>query len=266
MFSHFPSLFFLNAICGCGRACVCVRVLVRGEDQIPTIDSNHLIKTKEFIGNDLHKVHIKSVYSFSHHITSHSWHSFIHIQKNHGCWTWTTMKIGTAYRMAQRSYKKREKKKQQCLHLLFHTVHSLVQLHRTNGKMCATEMGKGIKQTGKFTFFFYFNVKSNICVQFGQRKRSMHTKSVFNMQNHFDGTHNQTTMTQKKRWIIEARIELLALSRTKTTTNGKSVEFLCTFFVWYECYIFSFTDDGHFKRHGQSRIAPDMTEKKHTDA
>lgn len=26
----------------------------------PSIDSNHLIKTEEFIGDDLHKVHIKS--------------------------------------------------------------------------------------------------------------------------------------------------------------------------------------------------------------
>lgn len=59
--------------------------------QIQAIDSNHLIKTKEFIGNDLHK----SPYQIRLFVlTSHQIHG-THIQKeNHDCWI--TMKIGTA--------------------------------------------------------------------------------------------------------------------------------------------------------------------------
>lgn len=84
------------------------------------------------------------------HITSHSWHSFIHIiQKNHGCWT--TKKIGTAYT----EWHNEEQKK---LFAFIIPHGSFIGAAPSNGcekYVCADEMGNGrMKRMGrKFTFF-----------------------------------------------------------------------------------------------------------------
>lgn len=193
----------------------------------------------------------------SHHI--HGTHSSTSYKRITVCWT--TMKN------RNRIQNGTTREKRICLHLLFHTIHSLVQLHRTNGtKYVCTERANKVNVEN--LHFFCFNIKSNICVQpvpvFGakQKKYAYQISSVQHAKPFRDGTEQQQQQWQK-RWIIEARIELLALSRIKT--NRKSVECLCNFFCsmnlihrWWWPHLSGMAKD--------MRITPDMTEKKHTDA
>lgn len=138
------------------------------------------------------------------HITSHSWHSFIHIIQKYA---WLLNNHENRNRIHRTCRKN-------CLHLLFHTVHSSVQLHRTDEKMNEMvrmdEMENGRMQWMKGNLHFLFQHQiEHLCSVFEQRntERSMH-QPMFNMQNHFDGSRIATTTMTKKMnnwstyWII----------------------------------------------------------------